>query len=407
MQIIHKSDYKVDIKAWVDGLGIEDMARTQLDNIARLSIIHPHIAVMPDVHAGAGATIGSVIPTKGAIIPAAVGVDIGCGMCAVQTSLKADQLPDDLKNIRFAIEAAIPVGRTDDGGLNDKGAWQSGNMPNDIVAAWNSILENGFNDIVKKHPKAQARNTIRHLCSLGSGNHFIELCLDEENYLWVMLHSGSRGVGNRIGSYFIELAKKDMRDNHLSMGEDANLAYLREGTQYFDDYIQAVGWAQTFAKVNRELMMNTVLETLRKFLPGFHTLNVPINCHHNYVEQEEHFGEKVWLTRKGAVRARVGDFCIIPGSMGAQSFIVAGKGNKDSFSSCSHGAGRKMSRTQARKVFTIADHEKATSGVECRKDIDVIDETPGAYKDIEMVMEAQKDLVTILHKLHQIVCIKG
>ncbi len=408
MQLFNKEGYKVPIKAWVDGVPIEDQARTQLDNMASLSIIHSHIAVMPDVHWGNGATVGSVIPMKGAIIPAAVGVDIGCGMMAVRTSLFAHQLPDNLKSLRSTIEEAVPVGRTDDGGANDKGAWRDKNIPTNIVQAWNKNLEKGFNQIVKKHPSAEGKNTVKHLGSLGTGNHFIEVCLDEEQQVWVMLHSGSRGIGNRMGSYFIELAKKDMRENHIPYGvPDQNLAYLREGTKYFDDYVEAVGWAQGFARLNREIMMENVLVAMRKHLPSFTIVNFPINCHHNYVEREEHFGEHVWLTRKGAVSAKKGEYGIIPGSMGAKSFIVIGKGNKDSFNSCSHGAGRKMSRTAARKLFTVEDHKRATVGVECRKDIDVIDETPAAYKDIDAVMKAQEDLVSVDHTLKQILCVKG
>jgi len=400
-EVIHEGG--LPIKAWVKGVPLEDAARQQLVNVASLPFIHKHIAAMPDVHWGMGTTIGSVIPTKGAIIPAAVGVDIGCGMMAVQTTLRADQLPDSLTATRSDIEAAVPHGRTDNGGKNDRGAW--GEIPSGPGNRW-SGLSDRYAAITDKHPKALAPNNARHMGTLGTGNHFIEVCLDEGDQVWVMLHSGSRGCGNRIGTYFIQAAKKEMERWFINL-PDKDLAYLVEGSELFDDYIEAVEWAQDYAYENRKEMMSAILATLRNTLPDFAVTDMAVNCHHNYVTKENHFGANVWLTRKGAVRAREGDLGIIPGSMGVRSYIVRGKGNPVSFCSCSHGAGRAMSRGQAKKEFSLEDHAKATEGVECRKDADVIDETPGAYKDIDAVMAAQADLVEVVHTLKQVICVKG
>ncbi|GAB6054140.1 RtcB family protein [Magnetospira thiophila] len=401
----------VPIYAWTDNVPVEDAAEQQLRNVASLPFIHHHVAAMPDVHWGKGATVGSVIPCRGAIIPAAVGVDIGCGMMAVQTSLTSQQLPDSLHGLRSDIERAIPHGRTGRGDVkSDRGAW--GNVPDDIGATWTAkpyrdgSLEEGFTALLERHPKLSKANSVHHLGTLGTGNHFIEVCLDESDRVWVMLHSGSRGVGNRIGSYFIELAKKDMERFFITL-PDKDLAYFPEGTDHFIDYVQAVSWAQAFARTNREVMMDRVLNIIAMAFTGFEVGDVAVNCHHNYVAQEKHLGAKVWLTRKGAVSAKAGELGIIPGSMGARSFIVRGKGNPMSFCSCSHGAGRAMSRNEAKRRFTVEDHEKATEGVECRKDAEVIDETPMAYKDIDAVMAAQADLVEVVHTLKQVVCVKG
>ncbi len=395
---------RAPIKAWTRGVPIEDAAMAQLRNVASLPYIHRHIAVMPDVHWGMGATVGSVIPTIGAIIPAAVGVDIGCGMMAVRTSLRAEHLPDNLHGVRSAIEAAVPHGRTDNGGRNDVGAWAD-EPPVSAKARW-AELETGFNAVIEKHPKATHARGLGHLGTLGTGNHFIELCLDEVGDVWVMLHSGSRGVGNRFGTYFIERAKHEMRRWFINL-PDQDLAYFPEGSEGFGDYFKAVSWAQKYARANREVMMEEVLTVLRPIFPDLTVTVEAVNCHHNYVTQEHHFGKDVYLTRKGAVRAGAGELGIIPGSMGAKSFIVRGKGNPDSFCTCSHGAGRVMSRNEAKRRFTIEDHVKATQGVECRKDAEVIDETPMAYKDIDAVMAAQADLVDIVHTLRQVVCVKG
>jgi tRNA-splicing ligase RtcB (3'-phosphate/5'-hydroxy nucleic acid ligase) len=395
----------VPIKAWTVGVPFEDEARAQLERIARLPIVYHAVAAMPDVHLGKGAAVGSVIATKSAIIPSAVGVDIGCGMMAVRTSVSADDLPDGLHAIRTAIERDVPHGRTDNGGPNDRGAWKYPPAP--VLEAW-ATMQAGYAAIVAKHPKLDRGAHVTQLGTLGTGNHFIELCLDESAQVWIMLHSGSRGVGNRIGSYFIEIAKEDMRRRGIDL-PDTDLAYLCERTRQFDDYVEGVTWAQTYARTNRELMMHAVIDALRSALrrPELEATLESVNCHHNYVERERHYGEDVFVTRKGAVRARLGDLGIIPGSMGARSFIVRGLGNEESFQSSSHGAGRAMSRTAAKKRFSLDDHAQATEGIECRKDRDVLDETPGAYKSIDQVMHAQRDLVEIVHTLKQIVCVKG
>jgi tRNA-splicing ligase RtcB (3'-phosphate/5'-hydroxy nucleic acid ligase) len=398
-------DKGVPIKAWIKGVPLEDEAKKQLLNVATLPFIYKWIAAMPDVHWGMGATVGSVIPTKKAIIPAAVGVDIGCGMMAAKTSLTASDLPDSLKKLRSVIESAVPHGRTDNGGKNDRGAWQ--NAPDPALAAW-SRLEPRYRAIVDKHPKLGKGNDLRHLGTLGTGNHFIEINLDEDDNVWIMLHSGSRGVGNRIGSYFIELAKEDAKRWHVNL-PDKDLAYFPEGAEHFDDYVEAVHWAQEFAMNNRQVMMQSIVRALQGSgeLPPFTITDEVVNCHHNYVAIENHYGENVFVTRKGAVRAREGDLGIIPGSMGARSFIVRGKGNPESFHSCSHGAGRAMSRGEAKRRFSLEDHAKATEGIECRKDREVIDETPMAYKSIDAVMNAQSDLVDVVHTLRQVVVVKG
>ncbi len=408
----HNTPYEVTqpehgrpIKRWTRGVPVEADALAQLSNIAQLPFIHRHVAVMPDVHKGVGATIGSVVPTVGAIVPAAVGVDIGCGMLAVQTSLSASDLPDNLSGLRGAIEAAVPHGRSTNRAGRDKGAW--GEPPAQVDKDWTDLATR-FDAICDKHPKIAKSNHRVHLGTLGTGNHFIEICLDERERVWIMLHSGSRGVGNRIGSYFIAKAKEDMKRWFINLPDD-NLAYFPEGSEHFDDYVLAVSWAQDFARNNRELMMQATLRALfdRPELPAFKADLMAVNCHHNYVDREHHFGKDCLVTRKGAVRAREGELGIIPGSMGAKSYIVRGKGNPESFCSCSHGAGRVMSRTAAKKAFTIEDHAKATEGVECRKDASVIDETPMAYKDIDAVMAAQADLVEVVHTLAQVVCVKG
>lgn len=402
---LRKASGGVPIKSWTHGVPVEREALDQLSNIARLPIVQPWVVAMPDVHLGIGATVGSVIPTVGAVIPAAVGVDIGCGMMAVQTTLNARDLPDTLAPMRAAIERSVPHGRGKHGGKGDRGSW--GNLPRGVAQAW-AELEPGWKQIADKHRAVENSNHAVHLGTLGTGNHFIEVCLDEADAVWFMLHSGSRGVGNRIGSYFIELAKKDMRQ-HLSNLPDADLAYFAEGSTHFADYVEAVSWAQAFARKNRELMMDAVVDAVKKLkgIPPFQLAQQAVNCHHNYVAREHHFGQDVLVTRKGAVRAGLGELGIIPGSMGARSFIVRGKGNAEAFESCSHGAGRVMSRSAAKKRFTLEEHETATAGVECRKDVGVIDETPAAYKDIDAVMQAQRDLVEVVHTLKQVVCVKG
>ncbi len=391
------------LKMWTKNVLIEDVAIKQMQNVAMLPFIHKHVAAMPDCHLGKGATVGSVIPTKGAIIPAAVGVDIGCGMMAWKLTLTASQLPDNLAKIRSDIERAVPHGFVSTKGRARKGGWEV--VPNSVGTRWRA-LDDRYRALIDKHPRVSHKTPAHQLGSLGTGNHFIEICLDESDAVWVMLHSGSRGPGNVIGQYFIELAKKDMMRHSVHL-PDKDLAYLSEGTEHFDDYIEALNWAQEYAWENRQAMMDAVLGVLRKHLPRFQIGDMAVNCHHNYAVQENHFGADVWVTRKGAVRARKGDLGIIPGSMGTGSFIVRGKGNADSFCSCSHGAGRAMSRSEAKRSITLKDHRAATEGIECRKDKAVIDESPAAYKDISTVIAAQQDLIEVVHQLRQVVNVKG
>jgi len=389
------------IKGWVRGVPLEDQAHAQLRNIAALPFVGPWVAVMPDVHLGKGATVGSVVPTRGAIIPAAVGVDIGCGMAAVRTTLRAADLPDTLAPLRSAIERAVPVG-TGSGGEHRR-------LPDGIdTALARSGLIARLDGIRTKHPRIRPDKVDRQIGTLGGGNHFIELCLDEADAVWVMLHSGSRGTGNVIGTYFIEQARRQLERRVLGFHlPDKDLAFFLEGEPLFDDYVEAVSWAQDYARANREAMLARVLHALRQRLPAFQLDREAVNCHHNYVQRETHAGEALLVTRKGAVSARAGELGIIPGSMGTTSYIVRGRGNADSFHSCSHGAGRVMSRTAARARITLAQHREATAHVECRKDAGVIDESPAAYKPIDAVMAAQADLVEVVHTLRQVVCVKG
>ena len=382
---------------------IDAQTLRQLHNIASLPIVHPHVAAMPDVHAGIGATVGSVIPTRGAIIPAAVGVDIGCGMNAVRTTLTASDLPDNLARLRSAIEAEVPVGFEQHEWSRVQGSRQARAV---------RPLGDRLAHIVERHRgiakmlRQFERTWICQAGTLGGGNHFIEICLDEEQRVWIMLHSGSRGIGNVIGRYFIAAAQKDMRRHQLQL-PDADLAYVSEGSTVFDDYVEAVDWAQDYALLNRSEMMRRVLDVLAKFAPPFRLDGEAINCHHNYIARETHGNEDLYVTRKGAISARQGELGIIPGSMGARSFIVRGKGNPESFCSCSHGAGRSMSRSEAKRRFNRFDLAEQTAGIECRKDGGVVDEIPAAYKDIDAVMAHQSDLVEVVHTLRQVVCIKG
>jgi tRNA-splicing ligase RtcB len=388
---------RAPVKLWTPD--IEGKALEQLKNVAELPFVFHHVAAMADVHAGIGATVGTVIATRGAIVPAAVGVDIGCGMNAVRLSLTAKDLPDTLRGIRSAIEAAVPVGFDKH---SDRTALRAAAKP----------FAPRLARIVERHPQVAKmqkdfRDTwVRQIGTLGGGNHFIELCLDEAQRLWVMLHSGSRGIGNSIGRHFITAARGEMAKNDVHL-PDRDLAWLQEGSELFDDYVEAVSFAQDYAWTNRHEMLGLILEALHRHLPAFEPTQEAINCHHNYVERETHFGQRVYVTRKGAISAREGELGIIPGSMGARSYIVRGKGNPDSFCSCAHGAGRRMSRTEAKRRFSREDLLDQTLGVECRKDKGVIDEIPGAYKDIDEVMANQSDLVEVVHTLKQIVCVKG
>lgn len=394
------------IKAWDKGVEFDDNTRAQLRNIASLPFVHKHVAAMPDAHLGKGATVGSVIATKGAVIPAAVGVDIGCGMAAVKLSINIDDLPDH-HAIRCAIEAAVPHGRTDNGGANDRGTF--GTPSADGAARWQALRDD-YKRITDKHPGAASRKDATFLGTLGTGNHFIEICSDTDGATWVMLHSGSRGLGNRIGTYFISKAKEEMeRYGILDALPDKDCAYLVEHTEIFDDYVEAVHFAQVFAEENRKAMMMAVLQALRNVegMPNFYVTETAINCHHNYISREFHFGEEVLVTRKGAVNAEKGRLGLIPGSMGTGSYVVRGLGNPDSFCSCSHGAGRRMSRTEARKKITLEMHCEAVKGVECRTDEEIIDESPAAYKDLGAVMKAQDDLVEIVTRLTTVINVKG
>lgn len=389
---------RVPVKVWTPEL--EPQARRQLENVSRLPIVHGHVAAMPDVHAGIGATVGSVIATKGAIVPAAVGVDIGCGVNALRLSLEAKDLPDCLQRIRGAIEAAVPVGFDMHKGTSGPRAKAA------------KAFERRLQALVERHPKLATMQKdfhgtwVRQMGTLGGGNHFIEICLDEAGHAWVMLHSGSRGIGNAIGRYFIERARREMERLDVRL-PDRDLAWLAEGTPAFDDYVEAVHWAQDYALENRRQMMHAIVEAMRPHVPAFRVAGEAINCHHNYVARERHFGADVLVTRKGAIRAGEGELGVIPGSMGTRSYIVRGKGNAESLCSCAHGAGRRMSRTEARKRFSRQDLERQTAGVECRKDAAVIDEIPGAYKDVDEVMRQQSDLVEVVHTLKQVVCVKG
>jgi tRNA-splicing ligase RtcB len=392
------------------GVPFEPAAVQQVDALCRLPFVN-HVAVMPDVHAGKGSTVGTVFASSGAVIPAAVGVDIGCGISTFRTDLHRDEIAGRLPEIRAAIEVAVPHGRTDNGGPNDKGRWNG--PPQSASELWLPLVPQ-YEWLIQGHPELN-RNAypLEHLGTLGTGNHFIEISVDEEERVWVVLHSGSRGIGARIGALFMEMAKQFMKTWFIDL-PDPDLAYLPEGTEAFNEYIEAVQWAQRFAKANREHMMRSVLRVLyfdnMTELSSCFADTLPermIDCHHNFVAHENHFGKNFWVTRKGAVRAWITDTAIIPGSMGAKSFIVQGKGDPSSLMSCSHGAGRAMSRTQAKMKFSLEDHAAATAGVECRKDAEVLDETPGAYKDIDAVMNAQRDLVEIKHTLKQLVCVKG
>jgi tRNA-splicing ligase RtcB (3'-phosphate/5'-hydroxy nucleic acid ligase) len=388
---------RVPVRVWSEDL--DAATRQQLLNVASLPIVHGHVAAMPDVHLGKGATVGSVIATKSAVIPAAVGVDLGCGMIAARTTLTVEDLDEKrLIAIFHQISRDVPVGFEQ-------------HSPDRAHTGQAGRFARGLRSITEKHPALMKRfgkhsDWTRQLGTLGGGNHFIEICLDEQGFVWVMLHSGSRGIGNAIGTYFIELARQEMLHLDAQL-PDRDLAYLTEGTVHFDDYVEAVGWAQDYAAANRALMLETVLDALRRHAPPFEVSRQAVQCHHNYVQRERHFGEDLWVTRKGAIRAGKGELGIIPGSMGAKSYIVRGKGNPESFESSAHGAGRRLSRSAAGKQFTAADVAKQTEGVICRKDRGVVDEIPAAYKPIEDVMANQSDLVEVVHTLRQLVCVKG
>ncbi len=394
-----------NVKLWTQGVPVEEAAYRQIRNIASLPILGGHVAIMPDVHLGKGATVGAVIPTRGAIIPAAVGVDIGCGMVAVRTTLKASDLPDSLAAIRAQIERDVPVGfHSHKAPLQPREPGTAGSLQRRIDSLARRYDTLRIMDRVGKFDHARVW---RQLGTLGGGNHFIELCLDENDAVWVMLHSGSRNVGNTIGEIAIATARRAAEREQLHL-PDRDLAWLSEGTKEFDEYVAGLTWAQDYAALNRDLMVDLIVRSLQRFFEGEVVVRESaVNCHHNYASLEEHFGRTVWVTRKGAVSARSGQLGIIPGSMGTKSFIVRGKGNPEAYYSCSHGAGRRMSRSEARRRFTRADLAEQTAGVECRKDAGVIDEVPSAYKDVDAVISAQRDLVDVVHTMKQVLCVKG
>lgn len=388
---------RVPVNIWTDD--VDERSKEQLLNIASMPFIHHHVAAMPDVHLGMGATIGSVIATHRAIIPAAVGVDLGCGMVAARLSITANELDEiALQKVFNQITRDVPVGRAQ-------------HRDNQVLVAAVQPFEPGLKTLTDRHPEllktfGKFSKWMNQMGTLGGGNHFIEVCLDETNQVWVMLHSGSRGIGNAIADYFIKLARKDMERWMIQL-PDRDLAYLPEGTEHFADYVTAVHWAQDYALQNRQSMLELTLSALARHLPAFTVTTEVVNCHHNYIAKEHHYDADVWVTRKGAIRARFGDLGIVPGSMGTRSYIVRGKGESESFCSSAHGAGRRMSRTAAEKTFTETDLAIQTTGVICRKDKGVLDEIPGAYKDIDQVMANQSDLTEILHTLKQVVCVKG
>lgn len=394
------------VRLWTGDMPVEQAALDQLKNISELPILGGHIAVMPDVHMGKGATVGSVIPTLSAVIPSAVGVDIGCGMLAVRTGLKASDLPDSLASMRSSIEHDVPVGFSFH---KDKLAVGGDSPAGAVLQQRYDTLMASFGDLALFTGLGhfnQERMT-QQVGTLGGGNHFIEVCLDESQQVWVMLHSGSRNVGKTVGEAAMEAAKKHVATLDIAL-PDKDLAWLADGTVEFDQYTSALSWSQDYARLNRDVMLHFVIRAIEGVLGR--SLNITdeaVNCHHNYLSKEEFGGQSVWVTRKGAVSARKGQMGIIPGSMGAKSFIVCGKGHEAAYCSCSHGAGRKMSRAAAKRYFTAEDLSDQTAGVECRKDDAVVDEIPGAYKDIDEVMAAQSDLVEIKHTLKQVLCVKG
>lgn len=396
-----------NVRAWTGKLPVEGDALKQLRNISTLPILAGHVAVMPDVHLGKGATVGSVIPTRGALIPAAVGVDIGCGMCAVRVNLRATDLPDNLAPVRRRIEQVVPVGFAQHDEPPQLEHFKGRDSARLVTAG--RQLHARFNRLNMRRRLGRLDNNRvwRQVGTLGGGNHFIELCLDERDDVWVMLHSGSRNIGKMIGEAAMNAAREHMRAQGIDL-PDRDLAWLDAGTAAFDDYVEALRWAQDYAATNRDVMLHAVLDAVADALDRpIHTTATAVNCHHNYAAVEMHYGEEVWITRKGAVSAREGELGIIPGSMGARSYIVRGKGHAAAYHSCSHGAGRVMSRSAAKRRYSAADLIAQTEGVECRKDAGVVDEIPAAYKDIKQVMAAQRDLVEVVHTLKQVLCVKG
>ena len=402
MRIVHDSEMNVPLKVWDDGVPMEPSAILQMRQVCMLPCV-AGAALMPDGHSGRGGAVGAVVATRRAVVPGLVGVDIGCGMSCVRTTLTASQLPDNANQLMYDHVAKIlPVGAAD---KKKTGNWSK--IPTYVNNAWKE-LELGFKNVVRRHGRAAIASPEEQLGTLGGGNHLVSINLDESDNVWILLHSGSRGVGNRIGTHFIELARRDMERQNRQLPANHDLAYFEEGNEHFNDYFDAMLWAQEYARVNRQMIMRTVLDAISKSgLPRFKVTDEAINIHHNYCSVEIHSGESLYITRKGAVNAGSGVLGIIPGCMGGVSYIVRGKGNAESYESSSHGAGRVLSRGDAKKQITLEMHRKATEGVACRKDSGVLDESPAAYKNIDAVMAAQSDLVDIVHKLQEITNIKG
>ncbi|MFF8940693.1 RtcB family protein [Streptomyces sp. NPDC014864] len=397
MSYVEMPGAKVPIRMWADPATVEGAAMQQLQNVATLPWIKG-LAVMPDVHYGKGATVGSVIAMRGAVCPAAVGVDIGCGMSAVRTSLTANDLPGDLSRLRSKIEQAIPVGR----GMHDSPV-DPGHFHGFATSGWGDFW--GRFDGVADSVKFRQERATKQMGTLGSGNHMIEVCLDESGAVWLMLHSGSRNIGKELAEHHIGVAQKLPHNQGLV---DRDLAVFVADTPQMAAYRNDLFWAQEYARYNRAIMMSLLKDVIRKeFKKARPTFEPEISCHHNYVAEERYEGMDLLVTRKGAIRAGSGEYGIIPGSMGTSSYIVKGLGNEKAFNSASHGAGRRMSRNAAKRHFTVRDLEEQTRGVECRKDSGVLDEIPGAYKNIDQVMRQQRDLVEVVAKLKQFVCVKG
>lgn len=412
MRTIKDASMKVPLKIWDYEGGIDDQTIQQMKDVCKLDFVQPYASLMADGHYGSGSAVGAVVPVVGAIPVATVGVDLGCGMIAVKTSLTRKDIPTNLKKLRASIEKEVPAGRTDEGGVNDRGSWHD--VPPRVIKVWETLVK-GYEDVLKDNASVAHKRVINQLGTLGTGNHFVELCTDEQitgddSPIWIMLHSGSRGIGNKIGSTYIGIARNELAKKGKA-APNRDLAFLEADNPNFDKYVKAASWAQDYAAANRALMVQGAIRGMEAsglFKPF--TTGDSIQCHHNYISQETHFGNEVLIIRKGAVRAQVDDIAIIPGNMGQRSFIVRGRGNPASFNSCSHGAGRTMSRTEAKKRYTTADLIKATEGVECLKTPGVIDEIPMAYKPLDLVMKAQADLVDIDNPvaiLRQFMCIKG
>lgn len=399
--VVYDKEYqRVPVKIWAPLIEVEEHAVDQLRNISSLPFVFKHVAAMPDVHLGKGATVGSVLALKNAVIPAAVGVDIGCGMMALRLDIEPGLVLDKTHQIRASIERSIPVGfHKNKSASNSVQEWSGWKTVDDLNAT--KIHSRGATSLIS--------NAALQMGTLGGGNHFIELCQDTNGAIWVMLHSGSRNIGKSLAEIHIANAKELMKRMFITL-PDPDLAYYVSQTKEYDQYMYDLSWAQDYAARNRQEMMALIMKDI-SYAVGLGGAQIQtsmvVNCHHNYAEMENHYGENVLITRKGAVRARCGDLGIIPGSMGTKSYIVEGLGNEESFNSCSHGAGRRMSRTAARKAFTIEDLATQTMGVDCRKDDGVLDEIPGSYKDIDQVMENQKDLVKVIAQLKQFICIKG